>query len=378
VAAVEATLDERKDVSAPSEVTVRPMREDDVPELAVLKRQIFGARRASEASWRHKYFEAPWGIVPGVVAERDGRIVGALGRMLRPFKFDGMAVMGALGGDLMLAPELRGIGLRQRMNAVASPLAISLGAEINYGFANRQSEPPRADRKRYWGNAVDDHTLGFHVPAYLKVLRPRALLNATSPDTAPATLRLFALTLAKARPALPVRNGKLDHAWTRELPEGVDELWAKSAPRARYQLVRDAEYMRYRYEKDPAMDYAFLAARRAGELAGLAVASEDEFAGARGLVVGDWLVENREPSLFAALLDSAVQRARAHGLSFVLLRTLPPFGRVAQRQGFWRLPAGLDPNPMQFSLRWAPASMEPRELCDARNWWMTFGDSDVF
>jgi hypothetical protein len=360
------------------DVVVREMREGDIPALAALKREIFGPRRASEAAWRHKYFEAPWGIVPGVVAEQDGRIVGALGRMLRPFKFDGVTVMGALGGDLMLAPEVRGTGLRQRMNAVASPLALSCGAEINYGFANRLSEPPRADRAGYWGKAVNDHPLGFHVPAYVKVLRPQALSRATTLVRGPAALRFAALAAAKARPALPVRNGDLEYDCAGDLPEDVERLWEMSAARARYQLIRNAKYLRYRYEQDPGAEYMFLAARRAGKPAGLAVAAEGEFGGANGLVVGDWLVESTEPSLFAGLLSAAVQRARADGLSFVLLRTLPPFGRVAQLQGFWRLPVRLDPNPMQFSLRWAPVSMDSRQLCDARNWQMTFGDSDVF
>jgi hypothetical protein len=277
----------------------------------------------------------------------------------------------------MLVPEVRGTGLRQRMNAVASPIALSRGAEMNYGFANRRSEPPRADRKRYWGMAVDDHTLGFHVPAYVKLLRPGALAQA-GPDGVPAALKSVALTLASARPGLLAPDAALDYQWTRELPPDVDALWQRSAPRARYQLVRDGEYLRYRYEHDPAANYAFLTARRGGALAGLAVSAEDEFGGARGLVVGDWLVESRERPLFAGLLGAAVQRARAQALSFVLLRALPPFGRMAQLQGFWRIPARFDPNPMQFSLRWAPASMNPRELCDARNWQMTFGDSDVF
>jgi hypothetical protein len=359
--------------------TVREFTPDDIPAVARLKQAIFGPRRASEDDIRYKYFSAGWSRSTGHVVVAQGEVGGFLGRIWRPFLADGRLTWWTAPGDLMLKPELRGLGLRQELARLGSEQALELGSVLNVSFPNRVAQRDMVISRRYWGKEATVRHPAFMVDTYARIVRPGPL-NA---DIGGAWFQAFArraalqgMSLRRARATGSAL--KLDVA--RELPEDVAQLWERLGAQARFQTARTAEYLAWRYEEDPRRSFRFISAHRNGELAGVAIVSDDVLQGAHGLVVVDWLAPRSEPEALQSMLNTASDLARADSqVSFMFSAALPADSRAFASAGFWRLPNRVTPHRMLFTCREpAPGWASHAELKTADNWFLNPGDNDVF
>jgi hypothetical protein len=153
----------------------------------------------------------------------------------------------------------------------------------------------------------------------------------------------------------------------------TDALWAGVAPRLGVAAVRDAAYLRWRFEKAPHARYTLLQVRRGGALRGhaaLRLPGSGE-PGANAVVV-DLLASPDEPRAVTALARAALALSRAAGApSLLAFTTLAPFRRALARLGFLRAP-----RPQTFVLSNLEASAHFESLSDPAAWYLTFTDSD--
>lgn len=98
--------------------TVRLADADDTDAFLALHETVFGTWPAERARavFEWKYVDVPavdW--LPIVVAERDGRVVGARGYLALPLRVGGTELLGLQSADLMVHPDHRRQGLFTRM-----------------------------------------------------------------------------------------------------------------------------------------------------------------------------------------------------------------------------------------------------------------------
>ncbi|RKZ15872.1 hypothetical protein DRQ53_07795, partial [bacterium] len=100
----------------------------------------------------------------------------------------------------------------------------------------------------------------------------------------------------------PCRDAGLEGTLRAELPEDTDELWLRCRARYPMMVARTREYLRWRYEQHPDVDYAFAQVRRGGQLLGLAVVRDGGVAD-DVVTLMDWLTPPGEPALAAHLAE---------------------------------------------------------------------------
>ena len=106
---------------------VRPFARDDIPQVAALRQRVFHYQQRTRldelgAYFEQVFFDGPWhcdGGVPSLVyVDRRGSVAGFLGVIMRPMTFRGERLRVAVGTQLMVAPESRGLVGRRLVRAL--------------------------------------------------------------------------------------------------------------------------------------------------------------------------------------------------------------------------------------------------------------------
>ena len=326
------------------------------------------ARYRGPDFYRWKYFEGP--VLPTCVrlAEDEGKLVGSLGCMFRRLKVgDRTLLLGELI-DGFVHPEYRRRGLFSMLIDAIGVQADADGVDIIFGKPNDNSFPAFVK-------------MGYEEVFQLKpmakvldsgeILRQRVrnrLLRGLARPLA-AVYRMLAFRGASA----PLPAG-VTVTEARRFDPRVDDLWRRVAARQAVSVVRDREYLSWRYNPDPC-GYGLLLAHRGESLVGFVVFKQEEpEEGMQRGYIADLLVDPDLPDLAAALIREAVVHFRKAGVGMVTSSVLAggPLDGVFARCGFKPGRKG-----QHFIIKTEGLSEElNRTLADPANWFFTIGDTD--
>jgi len=341
-----------------SGLRLRGYEPGDEPAIASLFERTYG-RLTTPAHWTWKLRARP-SPVENVFLVLDGeRAVFHYAGIPARLRLLGRDVDAMLSVDAMTDPDYRRRGLLTSAGRHAFDAWRAAGIALTYGLPNQQ-----------WGSR--EAALGwrklFTLAWRLFPLRPEALLARRVPIPGLARVdvagRLYAaLHRGLARdPDVSVRRVTSKDA-------ALDRLWERAKERAAISIVRDADWISWRY-LEPERPYEVLLAERGGEPAGVAafrLAEDGAGAIAELFAPGD---DGAARTLLRAALDALRERGadRAVALSAPGTRA----DALLSRAGFLRRPHG-------FTLEIVPFAedLPLEELADASRWWISGGDFDV-
>jgi hypothetical protein len=332
--------------------TIRLAEPGDAPQVLAAFNRVFAAvdptfQPRSPAAWRWQFEEIPAGCRIWLAIAPDGQVVAAYPVVLQRMRLDGEQGLFSQSIDSMSDPAYRrGLG--------KIPLFVQVvQAYIAAGYGG----PPPEGFTLMWG---------LPVPAAWRIGKKYLLYEAlrTQQKLVADEERLAALA------ELP--DGGIDVAEVAEVPADVEPLFERAAAGRRAIAIRDHAWLTWRYLRHPERRYALLAARRGGELAGLAVARAGHFDGERAELVCDWLVPAGDDASRRALAAALARRALAGGeprLAALFPDTAPEW-LAFQRLGFRVRPTRYMVVGCswvrRFSIRWC-----------YRHWYYTLGDTDL-
>ena len=272
----------------------------DEHELVALFNRVFrsapDAEPRSLAEWRWTFLESPGGFRLWLALARGAIVAQSAGIGYR-VECDGRATHFSQSVDSLVHPDHRG-GLKHPGLFVRTvePYIAAYGAHpdlVFFGWPNRAAA-----------------RIGSAFLGYERLRRQEWLVRALGADA----------------PGFPNDVRRL-----RRLPADcpVDALWSRCARHFGASVIRDAAFLRWRFERSPARRYEWLAlggARPAGLVAlGL---SHQPFP--RTLVLSDWLVPEDEPAAGAVLLAAARARAAELGVEGIVA-LFPPWSAWSER-----------------------------------------------
>jgi GNAT superfamily N-acetyltransferase len=335
----------------------------DDEELFRLYGDVFGTPLAesSRGRWRWQYLENPANDGgPEIWVARDGEtLLGQYASMPVRLWWGDREVRSSWGMDVFVKAETRGRGVGALLFTTWSD-----HVEVALGLGLTPSSYGLFKKLRY-----DD--VG-PVPFFQKVLDVRAVAERRLGHTfgPMATPILGAALHLMAREQAPVSRG-VNVSRIESFGPEYDALWEKVRTSYAMCARRDATYLNWKYVSVPHRAYDLVEARRNGELAGFAVARQDDYRGTRIGWILDVLTHAEDDAAQDALVSSLLAEFRATGVvraqCFAMNRNL---GRVLRRRGFL---AGR--SPMQFCVRARNDAREP--LNDRGRWHVVFGDSDM-
>lgn len=323
------TLDPVSDRTGPHRV--RLYEPGDRRAVLHLFREVWDSTRT--ADWiEHRFERTPYVDGPAmVVAEADGRVVGARPFVPVPLAGPGVDCTGVYFCNDMVHPDVRGQGLFTRLVEQSLDVCASAGADVAFFCANDAA----ASVHRRLG--LDE--IGVGPVTYYRVQRPGAYL----PDTVPKPVATLAEGVvdaaAEAYHVLRRRRRDLDGRWAVRTVPGIpartlSELY-EGAPPSRIHTRREPELYRW-LAGDPFWHYQTYVAECAGEpTAGLLVRSRGDAAEIVD-VVPPTPTSRRAPT--EVLLEAALTDHRDAAIVTIV-------GPVAHEQlaapGLWRSVAAL-------------------------------------
>ncbi len=261
------------------DVDIRPLTREDSPSSLALHRDSF-VPYWSDAWWKWRFHSHSNSQCTMVGAfQQDGRCIAMFGGARFPFLLEGELCHVISNGDAAVDPDVRhGLGGPRLLRRVAEVFFHSFerdSTKVIYGFP----EPGLrriSVRFRFGEHLGDVHFL---------------LHDLKAPIQASDRVRVTP---------------------TRAFDSEADSLWERCKPEFRAAIVRDADYLNYRYRDHPGVDYQLIEARdvSTGALRGLAALRrggwDDDIAS-----LTEWLVPEEDLETESALLAFAADWARA-------------------------------------------------------------------
>jgi hypothetical protein len=358
-----------------AEPVVRAYRPGDEARIIALYERTFGrtmGRTESAHHWQWEFDRNPNGRKGILLAESGETLAAQYAVLPLDVQVGGDVRLGALSLDTATDTAFRGRGLFPRL---ARQLYADLAGQdyvAVFGFPNSASAPS-------FFNKLDWVELA-PFPLLVKPLRgaARSLLTGRGvPGWLAAALDPLAAVIRPRSAALP------DHLRVEtvsEFPADTDALWERGRRGKRIAVVRDRRYLQWRYVTNPEGGLYRIHLLRQGEaLAGYVVTLVEQRFSMRSGFVMDMLFEESRPDVGRALLGVAERALAADGAQLLAALMYP--GTAARRAlgaaGFLAVPHRLMPQEIHFGVR-ALAASAPRDvLADPRNWYITWGDTDV-
>ncbi len=343
-------------------------RDGDETAILGLFRTVFGRSRSVE-HWRWQFRDNPYGgpFVTLARREDDGAVVGSYSVMPVRLNLMGRPVLACQSVDTAVHPDHRGQRIFERTAADCYAGCADAGLQAVIGFPNANSYPG-------FMRALDWRRIVFPVQHVLRLgIGPglgRALGVPLLPALADGVYRVVAGARLATRRALLARLGGAGLAFrvAAELPAGYDALWDGWRSQEVLSVWKDADYLRWRYDRNPDHRFHHFMLSRGDALLALAVGVELDGA----LVLCELLVGGRDPLVGRRLALEVCLHARARGL-----RAVSFLGADA---GFFADALAGFERRTSYANVFCGRAFTPGPLAEllphAANWTVTFGDGD--
>jgi GNAT superfamily N-acetyltransferase len=355
--------------------TMRPYQEGDEKEILKLFYTVMGWELTLDR-WRWLYRDNHMDqMIITLAVGNDGEVVGQCA--IRPIwmKVGDEKRVAAQSLDAMVHPDYQRQGIFTDLVREAYGEAARKGMPFVYGFPNKNAHGLLARK----ANRID---LWQSPPIWLRVVNARSVARqriGAGPVAAVAGWfagAAFGMFYRLRRRGLPAgcrieRVSRFD--------DRLDRLWSRASHGYPVAVVRDREYLNWRYVENPTEHYELFRVERDGDLAGYAVLKEENrFGLSLGFVV-DLLTIADDPALDAGLIGEAVRYFERAGIDIVgcLMLEHTPYARALRANGFIQVPARLFPQEVNCSVRPQSGDIPADFIIDPRNWYITWGDHDM-
>jgi GNAT superfamily N-acetyltransferase len=317
--------------------------------------------------WHWMYRANPTGIGVICVAEHDGRVVGHAAEVPLVMKIGCENVLVGLGIDAMTHPEYRRQGMYLAVVKTRRALGEACGIRATYAFPNKLSYP---------GQMME--LSAFDIATMQKVVKPLNWRNAMRTQTKNRLLIAIGAVAGRLLCTTFFRTGKapslkgLNIAQVSHFDERIDGLWRKASSPYQVIVVRNREYLNWRYAAVPDADYLIYVAEQAEAIVGYLVVSRKQADQASIGVILDVFTESEE--IAQCLISEAVTRCRQEKLDLLYGARMAgtPLARAFRQNGFL-------PVPFVKAIRITGRSVSSgiaEQLQNPKNWFLQIGDSD--
>lgn len=331
-----------------------------------LSQAVYGARAVTDpALYRWLFEDNPFNPAEHFfhIAKDGPEVIASDGLVPIPLAIEGKNYLAAWSIKTMTHPHYQRQGIFRAITEFGLDRAKTSGLNLVLGFANSQSFP------------------GYEKFGWNLLLERRAVIKPL--DIERALLKRFALkSLARAGnslfrgwdkrriKALAQESDSFEIAITAVAPSCLDDLWQQMKGAAPVQVIRNCEYIDWRYNRRPHQDYRFALASKCGQPQALLIFRETS---KKSCLLVDYVGAPQSAAL-APLVLCTITHCRERGLQYILSSAGISFDRSLKLFGFKRLTTALV-NNMLIACPLGQLALAP--LRSENNWFFSYGDSEL-
>ena len=355
-------------------VNKRDYREGDKKGLLPLTETVYGEVLDKDQwmkYWSWKYKHNPAGSPIIWFAEVNNKLVGQYPIIPVKMKVGNEVIMGSQMVELMTHPDYQRQGIFLTLAKQALSDAGNKGIDITYGFPNKPAYP---------GHLKSGY---FNVGALSALIKPLNLENILSKYiTNRFLLRICAVSLnfiikGLYRTKNPPEVNGLTITRISAFDERINVLWETVSNDYEISIVRDKEYLNWRYIDMPGVDYAIYLAEKEGQILGYTVLKCEK---QQGLIFGrifDLVVPLGQESIAHSLILKAIDFFKEEKADLVLHRMIgdEAYCKTLRKSGF--IYSRFVSRRARFIARPTTPKISEIFLRDPRHWFVQAGDSDA-
>jgi GNAT superfamily N-acetyltransferase len=351
--------------------TFRKFEREDLPRISEFRKSFFeydeGGRSHEPEYYAWKCCQNP--VLPGEIwiAEDGNKIVAIKNTTPKRMKVLGTVVNAAEIGDSYTHPDYQRLGISTVLSKAARDSMFSKEVSLIYGLPNKDA---LLASLRKPVNAL----VPIKIRSLAKLILPKPILNRklsppflvamVSPVLEVASKIIFKMaTRAVAKSEIMVSSEPT-------FPDDIDILWQKASKNYDIMLVRNKEYLQWRYVTNPDTYSILIARNRKGAILGYMVTRLDYTNNIpKGFIV-DFLTLENDPNIFKKLLATALESFYRKKVSYLSTYAVKGsfYDRILFRTGF--LPRQGQP------LMCYKNGLGNQVLRGYHKWHFTMGDSD--
>lgn len=344
----------------------RRLRQGDEQGLSRVVSEVFNVNN-DPAYWDWKYFQNPAGEHMVTVAVDGSKIVGVQGYLPGRLKYNSKVYLSAQNTDMAVLPEYRSGGTFLKMHSKAMEYGPKKRGALCYGFPNKTA---------------------YRLASCLEYAGVCPMFNLTKVlNPIPYVQRKVGLRLLTdlfgsigKRVIVSMNRKKL------LLPQGFrmvevtrfdsrfDEFWHREAENYPIAVVRDSQYLNWRYIDCPT-SYKIFCVEKDGSIKGFVVLRylRDEDV-TRGRIV-DILIEWGQEQIGELLLTHGIDYFIDNEVDVVTCWMLEhwPMFKILRKKGFVK-----KQSPHYLVANSQVADISSELFADMSKWYMTMGDSDYW
>ena len=298
----------------------------------------------------------------------EGKLLGAITMMPLRVKIGSVIHGAAILLDVVVAPSTQRHGIIGAAPRIAREV-VRISPTLTYGVVDERN---RKLWERIWGHdaLIRVCRRRHRVLALAPVLRRKSSVAPWLANIADVGYRIFSAAtdgVAALRGPHDVEVRPVD-----KVDFSFDALWDWAAPSHPNLMVRDRQFLQWRFEELPDRRYTILGAYRAGRLVGYAVLRLVEEGALRKALIVDLFTHRDETGIFRKLLAAASAEARRQGaVSVAILASDEPPQRRAMRLALF-----FGDSRSAFMIGHSN-TLAIAEYCDTSKWWVTLADADI-
>lgn len=351
---------------------IRAYREGDEEGIFELDKSVHPSLERNRDQWmrwwRWMYKENPAGNGRIWLADHDGKIVGQYAIIPVVMKIVSETITGSQSLDTVTHPDYRRQGMFETLAKEVYREAARDSIHIVYGFPNEFSYPGFI-KKLGW----------FDVAAMQTMVKPLNWGNALKTRVNnKLLLKLCAIggslldkTIYSAKKT-PVMEG-LTVTQISSFDERINEFWAKVSTQYQIMVVRNKDYLNWRYVTVPDVDYTIYVAEKAREIYGYLVLRCMQREQAKLGVIFDILAQSEQVAQY--LISKVLQHCRQEKVDLVYSSIIANKTHLnaIRKNGFISMPSVKGERFCGYS---SSPHISKEFLEDPQNWLVQIGDSD--
>lgn len=366
----------------PGNIVFRPYEDRDEEQIIELFKKVFRKTMGPSEShnhWEWEYKKNPTNILTLILGWDDKRLVGQYAALPNRIITNGKIRTGALSLDSMTDPDYSGRGVFTNAGKTLYSCLSKKKISFVYGFPNANVIYART-------NKLDWKIISKQIPIYIRPLQITPIFkNVIKVELLGNILSIleqqcikisekWASEIRKNRNVIIVRRENAFGTW-------ANDLWHKCKNQHKIWLIRDLEYLEWRYNARPESEYHIYTAWHKNEISGYMVSTEQSVGGHKVTFILDLLANKKVEGACDALLRKSISDARSNGSSMLCSILMP---NSAYRIRFIKhlfivVPRVLLPQKTFFGGRLIcrDKDLKTSTFFDPNSWQITWGDTDL-
>lgn len=320
--------------------------------------------------WRWKYEDNPAGSSRFLVADHDGKIVGMRPFILVKMQIAGETVMASQNTDLKTHPRYRRQGVFSTLEKNSFSQLKDEEICLTYSFPNMSSYPGYMKT----GLFMDICALKTLIkPLNLRNLLKKRIKNNSLLKICTITGSIFIGIFYRTKKTPEIEGLTITKIVS--FDNRIDDFWNKISRDYKIIVVRNQEYLNWRYINRPDRNYTIFLAEERGEICGYIVLRYQKKEELSSGYIIDIIAPLDRPDVINSLLSRAIKyfkEKRVDGI-FCIMAADKKIHKIFRKNGFIRKRFRI---VSKYITRINSPKISEKYLKDKKNWFIQLGDSD--